>query len=128
MSGQKHLATIFGHICYKNITKILKSKETDRTEQYASKEECIKWNRQSRYIHSKFQGLKEDQKESLSKLDDLQNLLIKLTVKVRAEKAWILYEFPFSLNPSDESNDAQTSRSYSSLYPVSTERKIDGTF
>ena len=108
MSGQKLLTTIFGHICYKNIAKILNSKETDRTEQYASKEECIKRNRQSRYIHSKFQGLKEDQKESIWKLDDLQNLLIKLTVKARAEKAWLLCEFPFSLNPSDESNDAQT--------------------
>ena len=31
-------------------------------------------------------------------LDDLQNLLIKLTVKASSEKAWLLYEFPFSLN------------------------------
>ena len=41
-------------------------------------------------------------------LDDLQNLLIKLTVKVSSEKAWLLYEFPFSLNPGDKPNDAQT--------------------
>ena len=42
-------------------------------------------------------------------LDDLQNLLIKLTVKVSSEKAWLglLCEFPFSLNPSDKPNDAQ---------------------
>ena len=43
------------HICYENIdrkyNKILRSQETDspwrtdRTEQYASKEECIKWNK-----------------------------------------------------------------------------------
>ena len=32
-------------------------------------------------------------------LDDLQNLLIKLTVKASSEKAWLLYEFSFSLNP-----------------------------
>ena len=42
-------------------------------------------------------------------LDDLQNLLIKLTVKVSSEKAWLglLYDFPFSLNPGDKPNDAQ---------------------
>ena len=40
-------------------------------------------------------------------LDDLQNLLIKLTVKASSEKAWLLYEFPFSLNLSGKPNDAQ---------------------
>ena len=40
-------------------------------------------------------------------LDDLQNLLIKLTVKASSEIAWLLYEFPFSLNPGDKPNDAQ---------------------
>ena len=54
-------------------------------------------------------------------LDDLQNLLIKLTVKAIQEKTWLLYEFPFSLNPGDKSNDAQASKNYSSLYPVNTE-------
>ena len=39
-------------------------------------------------------------------LDDLQNLLINLTVKARSEK-WLLYEFPFDLNPGDKPNDAQ---------------------
>ena len=40
-------------------------------------------------------------------LDDLQNLLIKLTVKVSSEKArlGLLYEFPFSLNPGDKPKD-----------------------
>ena len=52
-------------------------------------------------------------------LDDLQNLLIKLTVKASSEKAWLLYEFPFSLNPGDKPNDAQAWKNYSSLYPVS---------
>ena len=40
-------------------------------------------------------------------LDDLQNLLIKLTVKASSEKAWLLYEFPFSLNPGGKPNDPQ---------------------
>ena len=41
-------------------------------------------------------------------LDYLQNLLINLTVKTSAEKAWLLYDFSFSLNPGDKINDAQT--------------------
>ena len=41
-------------------------------------------------------------------LDYLQNLLINLTVKSSAEKAWLLYDFPFSLNPGDKPNDVQT--------------------
>ena len=41
-------------------------------------------------------------------LDDLQNLLIKLTVKTSSEKAWLLYEFPFILYPGDKPNDVQT--------------------
>ena len=41
-------------------------------------------------------------------LDDLQILLIKLTVKFSAEKTWLLYyEFSFSLNSCDKPNDAQ---------------------
>ena len=56
-------------------------------------------------------------------LEDLENLLIKLTVKVSSEKAWLglFYEFPFSLNPGDKPNDAQVRKKYSSLYPVCTE-------
>ena len=38
---------------------------------------------------------------------DLQNVLIKLTVKVSSEKTrlGLLYEFPFSLNPGDKPED-----------------------
>ena len=57
-------------------------------------------------------------------LGDLQNLLIKLTVKASSEKAWLLYEFPFSLNPGGKPNDVQTWKNYSSLYPVSTEEQF----
>ena len=37
------------------------------------------------------------------------------------EKAWLHYEFPFSLNPSDKPDDTQTWKSNLSLYPVITE-------
>ena len=41
-------------------------------------------------------------------LDDLQNLMIKLTVKASTEKAWLFhYEFSFSLNSGDKPNGAQ---------------------
>ena len=46
--------------------------------------------------------------QHIQKLDDLQNLLIKLTVKTSTEKAWLLHELPFSLNPGNKLNDAQT--------------------
>ena len=73
------------------------------------------------------QGFKDSRKirrKVSQNLDDLQNLLIKLTVKASSEKAWLLYEFPFSLNPGDKPNDAQSSKNYSSLYPVSTENQF----
>ena len=41
--------------------------------------------------------------------------------KARAEKAWLLYEFPASLNSSDILNDVQTWNSNSSFYPGTTE-------
>ena len=61
-------------------------------------------------IHSRLQGLKEDQRKVSQNLGDLQNLLIKLAncFKTSAEKTWLLYEFPFSLNPGDKPNVAQT--------------------
>ena len=42
---------------------------------------------------------------------------MKLTVKASAEKAWLLYVLPFSLNPGLHLNHAQTLKNYSSLYP-----------
>ena len=57
---------------------------TERTKQYARKENEIN-------------------KVGI-KLGDLQTLLIKLTVKASAEKAWLFYEFPFSLNPGGKPN------------------------
>ena len=57
----------------------------------------------------------------LQNLDNLQNLLIKWSGNASAEKAWLLYEFPFRLNPGGKPNDAQTWKNYSSLCLVSTE-------
>ena len=68
-----------------------------------------------------FKDCRKIKRKVSQNLDDLQNLLIKLAVKASSEKAWILYEFPFSLNPGDKPNNAQTWKNYSSLYPVSTE-------
>ena len=90
---------------------------TDATEQNASKQECIK---EGTFTQG-FKNWRKIKRKVSQNLDDLQNLLIKLTVKVSSEKAWPLYEFPFSLNPGGKPNDAQIWKNYSSLYPVSTE-------
>ena len=74
-------------------------------------------------INKGFKNCRKIKREVSQNLDDLQNLLIKLTVKVSSEKAWLglLYDFPFALNPGDKPNDAQVWKNYLSLYPVSTE-------
>ena len=77
-------------------------------------------NKEKTFTQS-FNDFRKIKRKVSQNLDDLQNLLIKLTVKASSEKAWLLYEFPFSLNPGDKPNDAQTWKNYSSLYPVSTE-------
>ena len=67
------------------------------------------------------EGFKDNQKDRISKLDDLQNLLIRLTFKASAEKVWLLYEFPSSLNLGDKPNNVQTWQRCSSLYLVRRE-------
>ena len=69
----------------------------------------------------------------LQTLDDLQNLLLKCSDNASAEKAWLLYEFPFSLNPDDKPNDTQIWKNYSSLYTedqfqANSEKKMMGHF
>ena len=55
-----------------------------------------------------FQGLEEDQEESISKFKWPSNLVDKVNgFKASAEKTWLLYEFPFSLNPGDKPNVAE---------------------
>ena len=54
-----------------------------------------------------FKDCRKIEREVSQDVNVLQNLLIQLTVKVSLEKAWLLYEFPFSLNPGDKPNNAQ---------------------
>ena len=86
---KKFLATIFVMKTAKYSRVINRSRNrktiwTEKTKQYARKENEIN-------------------KVGI-KLGDLQTLLIKLTVKASAEKAWLFYEFPFSLNPGGKPN------------------------
>ena len=54
-----------------------------------------------------FKDCRKIKRKVSQNLGDLPNLLLKLTVKASSDKAWILYEFPFSLNPGDKPNDEQ---------------------
>ena len=54
-----------------------------------------------------FKDCRKIKRKVSQNLDDLQNFLIKLTIKASSEKAWLLYEFPFSLNPGYKPNNAQ---------------------
>ena len=54
-----------------------------------------------------FKDCRKIKRKVSQNLGDFQNLLIRLTVTANSEKAWLLYEFPFSLNPGDIRNDAQ---------------------
>ena len=53
-----------------------------------------------------FKDCRKIKRKVSQNLGDFQNLLIRLTVTANSEKAWLLYEFPFSLNPGDKPNDA----------------------
>ena len=65
-----------------------------------------KTNKEGTFAHG-FKDCRKIKRKVSQNLEDLQNLLINLTVivKVSSEKAWLLYEFPFSLNPGDKPND-----------------------
>ena len=67
-----------------------------------------------------FKDCRKIKRKVSQNLEDLQNLLIRLKPAER-KRNYFTYEFPFSLNPGDKPNDAQASKNYSSLYPVSTE-------
>ena len=54
-----------------------------------------------------FKDCRKIKRKVSQNLDDLQNLLIKLTVKTSSEKAWLLHEFQFTLNSGEKPNDAQ---------------------
>ena len=63
-----------------------------------------KTNKEGTFAHG-FKDCRKIKRKVSQNLDDIQNLLIKLTLK--AKKAWLLCESPFSLNPGDISNDEQ---------------------
>ena len=63
-----------------------------------------KTNKEGTFAHG-FKDCRKIKRKVSQNLDDIQNLLIKLTLK--AEKAWLLCELPFSLNPGGNSNDGQ---------------------
>ena len=83
-----------------------------------------------------FKDCRKIKRKVSQNLDDLQNLLIKLTVKASLEKAWLLYEFSFSLNPGDKPNNSKElfiiiSSKYKRPVPSKFKeslRKIDGKF
>ena len=110
------------HICYENIgrkhNKILWSQETDRARQadhgqtelsnmLVKKNVLNEINKEGTFTQG-FKDCRKIKSKVSQNLDNLQNLLIKLTVKASSEKAWLLYEFPYSLYPGDKPNHAQT--------------------
>ena len=132
------------HICYENIgRKIAKSKyslvkrqidhgQTELNNILVNKSALNEINKERTFTQG-FKNWRKIKTKVSQNLDDLQNLLIKLTVKASSEKAWLLYEFPFSLNPGDKPNDAQTWKNYSSLYTedqfqANSEKKMMGHF
>ena len=106
------------HICCENLAKYSKylrgKRQIDRVKSIkvvfiynwtiCYKEKCIKWLSEVVTFAQGFKDWRKIKRTTYQNLDDLQNLLTKLTVKARAEKAWLLYEFPFSVNPHDKPN------------------------
>ena len=80
--------------------------ETELSNMLVKKNGLDKINKEETFTQG-FKDCRKIKRKVSQNLDDLQNLLIKLTVKASSEKAWLLYEFPFSLNPGDKPNDAQ---------------------
>ena len=54
-----------------------------------------------------FKDCRKIKRKVSQNLGDLENFLIKLPIKASSEKAWLRYEFPFSLNPGDKPNGTQ---------------------
>ena len=80
----------------------------------------MKWTRKEHSIKvSRTEGRSKGKLHQNFTVDNFQNLLIKLTSKASGEKAWVIYEFLFSLNPGGKLNNAHTWKNYPSLYPKS---------
>ena len=115
--GEKNqLATIFVMKTQaENITKssevkrqIVHKGQTELNNMLVRKNVLNEINKEGTFTQG-FNNCRKIKRKLSQNLDDLQNLLITLTVKISSEKAWLglLYEFPLSLNPGDKSNDAQ---------------------
>ena len=111
MLGQKKLASY--RICYENITKYSEVKrqtvhggKTELNNMLVRKNELNEINKEGTFTKG-FNDCRKIKRKVSQNLDNLQNLLIKLIVKASSEKGWLLYEFPFSLNPVNKQNDAQ---------------------
>ena len=92
------------HICYENIAKYLRVKRKTDPEQTELNNMLVKrsvLNEINKFTQV-FKNWRKIKRTAHQNLDDLQNLLIKWTDKASAEKAWILSEIPFSLNPGDK--------------------------
>ena len=72
------------------VNRWVKKQWTDKTEQYASTQECIKWNKKEGTFTQGFKGWRKIEWKVSQNLNDLQNLLINLTVKASTEKVWLL--------------------------------------
>ena len=97
-------------------SKILKSQEinhgqTELNNMLLKKSVLNGINKEGAFTQG-FKDRRKVKRKVFQNLNELQNLLIKLTVKASVEKAWLLYEFPFNLNPGDKPNDKQTSKNY----------------
>ena len=120
LSGQKILATIFVMKTQaENITKYSEVKrqtdhgQTELSNMLVKKNVLNEINKEGTFTQG-FKDCRKIKRKVSQNLDNLQNLLIKLTetvsqlsVKASSEKVWLLYEFPFSLNPGDKTNDVQ---------------------
>ena len=62
-------------------------RQTDRAERYNCKKECNKWLNKVGTFAQGSKGWKKIKRTAYQNSDDVQNLLIKLTVKARSEKA-----------------------------------------
>ena len=109
LSGQRILASYL--ICRENIKYSELKRQTDHGQAELSnmlvKKNVLNEINKEGIFTQGFKECRKIKRKVCKNLDDLPNLLIKLTVKASSEKAWPLYEFPFSLNPGEKPNDAQ---------------------
>ena len=110
MSGQKILVTIFVVKTGRKSNKIFTGQDSKRQIYHGQTElnnilvnkSVLNEINKEGILTQGFKDWIKIKRKVSQNLHDLQNLLIKLTVKVSAGKAWLLYVFPFNLNPGDK--------------------------